>query len=194
MAIRVVGGGSLRKDLQVVHVGVGVDEVNVAVDGSCIDGKIVEVCAKSFGGCNAVNHRKPHNNLVHQGAVLYPVDEVLALVGLEAGKRSHGKLLFEALCHHVIVLSSATLKIHTAHPAEHLAASLESSLINLAVILYGIDKNSVLVGELGDILGTLVPPHDGAMVLKGLHKCHGSGGGHRELLIIGELVAALFVD
>jgi hypothetical protein len=101
---------------------------------------------------------------------------------------------FEALCHHVVVLSGATLNVCTAHPAEHLAASLESSLVNLAVILDNIDQNSILVGELGDILGTLVPPHDSTTDLKGLHKCHGSGRGHREPLIIGKLVAALFVD
>jgi hypothetical protein len=39
----------------------------------------------------------------------------------------------------VVVLSGKTLKLLTAHPAEHLAASLESSLINLAVILDNID-------------------------------------------------------
>ncbi len=44
----VLDGGSSRKDLQVVHVDIGVDEVNVAVDGSGIDVKIVEVCAKGL--------------------------------------------------------------------------------------------------------------------------------------------------
>jgi hypothetical protein len=94
----------------------------------------------------------------------------------------------------VVVLSGTTLNIRTTHPAKHLAASLEGSLVNLAVILDNIDQNSVLVGELGDVLGTLVPPHDSATVLEGLHECHGSGGGHREPLIIGKLVAALFLD
>ncbi len=96
--------------------------------------------------------------------------------------------------YHVVVLSGATLYICTAHPAKHLAASLEGSLVNLAIILDDIDQNSILVGELGDALGALVPPHDGAMVLEGLHKRHGSGGGHQEPLIIGKIVTALFVD
>ncbi len=87
----VVDGGSSRKDLRVVHIEVGVDEGNVAIDGSGIDVKIVEVCAKGLSGCNAVDPCKPHNDLVHQGPVLYPVKEVMALVGLEAGKRSHGE-------------------------------------------------------------------------------------------------------
>ncbi len=87
----VVDGGSLRKDLQVVHVEVGGNEINVAVDGSGIDGKIVEVSAKGLSDCNAVNHCKPHNDLVHQEPILYPIEEVLDLVELEVGKRSHGE-------------------------------------------------------------------------------------------------------
>ncbi len=53
----VVNDGSSCKDLQVVQVKVGVDEVNVTIDRSSIDGKIVEVCAKGLGGCNAVDQR-----------------------------------------------------------------------------------------------------------------------------------------
>ncbi len=87
----VVDGRSSRKDLQVVYGEVGVDEVNVAIDGSSIDVKIVEVCAKGLDGRDTVNHCKPHNDLVHQGPILYPIKEVLALVGLEAGKRSHSE-------------------------------------------------------------------------------------------------------
>ncbi len=94
----------------------------------------------------------------------------------------------------MVVLSGGTLNICTAHPAKPLAASLEGSLVNLVIILEDINQNSVLVGELGDVLAALVPPHDDAMVLEGLHKRHGTGGGHREPLIIGKLVAALFVD
>ncbi len=57
-----------------VHVEVGVDEVNVTIDGSSLDGKIVEVCVNGLGGRDAVDWRKPHNDHVHQGPVLYPVE------------------------------------------------------------------------------------------------------------------------
>ncbi len=77
----------------------------------------------------------------------------------------------------MVVLSGTTPNIRTAYPAKHLTASLEGSLVNLAIILDDTNQNSVLVGELGDVLGALFPPHDGAMVLEGLHKHHGSGRG-----------------
>ncbi len=51
-----------------------------------------------------------------------------------------------------------------------------------------------MIGELGDILGALIPPHDGATVLTGLHKHQGSGGGHQEPLLIGKLVTPLLVN
>jgi hypothetical protein len=116
------------------------------------------------------------------------------LVGLKAGQGGHSKGFLETLCHHVIVLGSAHLKLRSHCLAELAAMGFERGLINLPVILDDVDDDALLVWKLGDSHRTLVPPHDAAAVLESLDKCGGGEGHHQETFIFGELLESLLVD
>ena len=87
----VVDGGSPGKDLGVVHVEVGVDEVDIAVDGGRIDGQVREVGVKGLGGRDTVDRGQLHDLLVDERTILYTVKGVLALVDLEASLGGRGE-------------------------------------------------------------------------------------------------------
>jgi hypothetical protein len=74
------------------------------------------------------------------------------------------------------------------------AASLEGRLVDLAVAFDNVNHDVAQVDELGDVQGSLVPSHDEASIFEGLDKGHGHGGGHREPLVLGKLLAAFLVD
>ncbi len=57
-----------------------------------------------------------------------------------------------------------------------------------------LDREVVPVEELGDVLGYMIPSHDGALIFEGLDEDDGSRRGHREPFVFGEFVAALFVN
>ena len=79
----VINGGSPGKDLGIVHVEVGVDEVDIAVDGGHIDGQVREVGAMGLGGRDTVDRGHLHDLLVDERTILHTVKGVLALVDLE---------------------------------------------------------------------------------------------------------------
>ena len=76
----VIDGGSPGKDSGVVHVEVGVDKVNIAIDGGHIDGQVCEVGAKGLGGRDTVDRGHLHDLLVDERTILHTVKGVLALV------------------------------------------------------------------------------------------------------------------
>jgi hypothetical protein len=94
----------------------------------------------------------------------------------------------------VIVLSHASPIACACHITECITASLEGCLVDLAVAFDNVDHNVARVDELGDVQGSLVPSHDGALIFEGLDKGHGCGRGHREPLLLGKFLAALLID
>ncbi len=64
----------------------------------------------------------------------------------------------------------------------------------MSIIPDNVDCEVVPVEELGDILGSMVPSHDGALIFEGLDEGYGSCRGHWEPFVFGEFVAALFVN
>jgi len=87
----IIDGGSPGEDLSVVHVEVGVDEVDVAVDGGRIDGPVREVGAKGLGGRDTVDRGQLHDLLVDKRTILNTVKGVLALEDLEASLGGRGE-------------------------------------------------------------------------------------------------------
>ena len=75
----------------VVHVEVGVDEVDIAVDRGRIDRQVREVGAKGLGGCDTVDRGQLHDLLVDKRTILYTVKGVLALLDLEASLGGRGE-------------------------------------------------------------------------------------------------------
>ena len=88
----VVNGGSPGKDLGVVDIKIGVDEVDIAVDGGRIDEQVREIGAESLFGGNTVDRGKLHDLFVDGGTILdTSIEGVLALIDLEASLGGRGK-------------------------------------------------------------------------------------------------------
>ena len=94
----------------------------------------------------------------------------------------------------MVVLHRTLTSLGATNLAENFAAGAKSGLVNLAITLDDLDDDTVLVGELGDVLIALVPSHDGAAIVECLDERHGGGGSHREPFVFGEFIAALLVN
>jgi hypothetical protein len=94
----------------------------------------------------------------------------------------------------MVVLRCALTCLGAANLAEYLAGGAKSGLVDLVVTLDDVNDDAVLVDKLGDVLHTLIPSHDGALIIERLDKCHSGGGSHCKPFILGEFLTTLLVD
>ena len=87
----IINGGATSKDLGIVCVEIGVDHVNITIDGSSVGREAIEILAEGLGGHDGVDGSQAHNDLVHQRGIFNAIKRVLSLVGLQTSQCGRGK-------------------------------------------------------------------------------------------------------
>ena len=112
----------------------------------------MQVLAKCLIGSNGVHSGEAHDDFVHQGRVLYAVENVFGAAVQELGLSSGGKCLAEAAVHHRVVLFRTSLSVSSPDLAKSLTLRFERCLVNLSILLDNVDGLAVAVDEGGDVL------------------------------------------
>jgi hypothetical protein len=153
-------------DLRVIVVEVGVNQLNIALDGHAVRCQLPQIRSEGLGCGNRIDRSNLHHLLVKQGCKDDVVDFVLHAKWQESNSRSWREHCGNAFAHHRVVLASTLLKLRSSGRAESLACRRECGRIDLAILLNDVDRCASNICKMRDLLGPRGPSHLDAFCLQ----------------------------